>query len=646
MEKHLPSTEIGKGTYSFYPHGLQHPEIEKLYENVLESVRSARSVLESAKPAADNTVESKASRVVNACLEPAQLVAALLQALGTLYPPCAVVGAILLGVVKIERGRRENDTRIVAVYVELSDFLSEWGRLWQKLDKMPLANLESFMVRIGDTIKTFGAFSEHYHNDKAFISIYKHLLYSERNRQTLEGFFKTIETYRGELLRALLAELLSEKPRTESVVINYVTFRTDNERRAEAYLTSHGGEDAVRRNDESLETFAEYLEPNTRSRNTMSPDALRTGRESWEDAHAQSEAVFNIKFSFSLQQIHRDVEYWGGVIMQQLEDGPHKFIPDEDMSDIWFNPEGKYKGDAWTSSVISKVCYHPAIGDAIDDDASGYISVDEVTTFLQNTPKELGWTNLTGKNPAAPTAKFSSSQTSIHNTFKKILHLQRTSSRSTLITMHYIEGVEDYLQPIASSLYQIFDDLPPVAAAKMDRMREQWRTKVEKRVEKHLREVNYKVDPSSVSAITGDERIEWTFMVLLATLLEHHLEVLGRSELNLADIEAAASELKVVFNIYDDRVCELKRIWRRQRVDLDKQMRYYANGMFEDYYKKFNGGVHSDKARRDEDINSDSEAGTPLRFRARSNKAGSLLTDEDLRSFLLEHGQGQMGQIC
>ena len=32
-------------------------------------------------------------------------------------------------------------------------------------------------------------------------------------------------------------------------------------------------------------------------------------------------------------------------------------------------------------------------------------------------------------------------------------------------------------------------------------------------------------------------------------------------------------------------MAELKAIWRRQRIDLEVQVRYYANGMFEDYYK-------------------------------------------------------------
>ena len=33
------------------------------------------------------------------------------------------------------------------------------------------------------------------------------------------------------------------------------------------------------------------------------------------------------------------------------------------------------------------------------------------------------------------------------------------------------------------------------------------------------------------------------------------------------------------------RIEDLKMIWRRQRIDVDTQIRYYANGLLEDYYK-------------------------------------------------------------
>ncbi|KAJ6610271.1 hypothetical protein B0H10DRAFT_1953978 [Mycena sp. CBHHK59/15] len=43
---------------------------------------------------------------------------------------------------------------------------------------------------------------------------------------------------------------------------------------------------------------------------------------------------------------------------------------------------------AWTLFVLSKVTYHPAIADAIDEDGSGFISIHEINSFIQGRPKK------------------------------------------------------------------------------------------------------------------------------------------------------------------------------------------------------------------------------------------------------------------
>lgn len=50
-------------------------------------------------------------------------------------------------------------------------------------------------------------------------------------------------------------------------------------------------------------------------------------------------------------------------------------------------------------------------------------------------------------------------------------------------------------------------------------------------------------------------------------------------------VEEAISSVNVLLEAMRGRIADLKMIWRRQRMDVDTQIRYYANGLLEDYYR-------------------------------------------------------------
>ena len=50
-------------------------------------------------------------------------------------------------------------------------------------------------------------------------------------------------------------------------------------------------------------------------------------------------------------------------------------------------------------------------------------------------------------------------------------------------------------------------------------------------------------------------------------------------------VEEATSSVSVLLEAMRERIGDLKMIWRRQRMDVDTQVRYYANGLLEDYYR-------------------------------------------------------------
>jgi hypothetical protein len=50
-------------------------------------------------------------------------------------------------------------------------------------------------------------------------------------------------------------------------------------------------------------------------------------------------------------------------------------------------------------------------------------------------------------------------------------------------------------------------------------------------------------------------------------------------------VDEAISSATVLREAMEVRIADLKKIWRRQRMDVDTQIRYYANGLLQDYYR-------------------------------------------------------------
>lgn len=82
----------------------------------------------------------------------------------------------------------------------------------------------------------------------------------------------------------------------------------------------------------------------------------------------------------------------------------------------------------------------------------------------------------------------------------------------------------------------------------------------------------------------GADCVQTFFPFVYLLLLRHHA-LLTKGTTSEAVTEEAISAVNILLDVVESRVAELKAIWRRQRIDLEIQVRYYANGMFEDYYK-------------------------------------------------------------
>lgn len=60
---------------------------------------------------------------------------------------------------------------------------------------------------------------------------------------------------------------------------------------------------------------------------------------------------------------------------------------------------------------------------------------------------------------------------------------------------------------------------------------------------------------------------------------------MSKRDVSQEAVDEAISSVVVLLEAMRGRITDLKMIWRRQRMDVDTQVRYYANGLLEDYYR-------------------------------------------------------------
>ncbi|KAH9960627.1 hypothetical protein BC827DRAFT_1268032 [Russula dissimulans] len=477
-----------------------------------------------------NKVVSKASEVVNALLEPASQVVNLLNGIGAFFPPCKVASNTLSVIVKLEIDRRDSDVRIAVLFLDLATALANLGTLSPGL------------------MTEFGQFCEAYYESKSLKSklseiplnndspyrpcrqSIKYLLSSKSNRDSLQSFSDRLAGLKNDLTSLLSQQTVlvlkthtDTLSRIESRLVKnrqfYATISDRSEDSATAFVSRHGGEDAVRTHDGLLKQLAETVGEN------LNASILRTVKEGAEETLKQSQASFMLKFQFALE--HR-IEESHETILNELKSGPYELILDPDVKATGQRSAGHMAGDADNQLYSERI----------------------IKTYTQ-----LGKLKDAG-GPNADLVDF--------------YHLE-TKERVTVLT---------------NSLYNM-RELDPSAQMKMDRLRDELCARNEHEIKTRLKSVNHKIDYSVLAAVTGSERIERTFFPLASLLISRHLWLMSKPKVSIGVVEEAISSVMVLIDAIRGRIEDLKMIWRRQRMGVDTQTRYYANGLLQDYYRKY-----------------------------------------------------------
>lgn len=261
--------------------------------------------------------------------------------------------------------------------------------------------------QMAGTIQDFGTFAETYYTRYAR-KVVRFLLARDIHVQ-LQGYVKSFQQHKEHIDLFLSVHIAATSTKTFAATQAILKKLEDMDRAAAPaavkFVKDHGGDAAVRNSPEYVREVASALgddEP-------LSPSVFKTLTTKIEALLEQHRSTFEAKLNSAKDEI-----------VLRLTQGPHDLLVDDQVKEVWrvngWRLSVKYRVfidslhahfesaarrpagletaasaascEDWALKVLSKVINHPAIGEAIDEDASGFLSINEVNQFLRRKPSD------------------------------------------------------------------------------------------------------------------------------------------------------------------------------------------------------------------------------------------------------------------
>ncbi|KAK0213335.1 hypothetical protein DFS33DRAFT_1249993, partial [Desarmillaria ectypa] len=266
------------------------------------------------------------------------------------------------------------------------------------------------------------------------------------------------------------------------------------------------------------------------------------------------------------------------------------------------------RNDRWALAYFNVAHVQPIL-EAVDDDATGFITTKEINTFTKSMPS--GWTLpqwiaywAEGMSRSAlcsfllmnPTLGWHVSV----DQYKKKIHMILSTMYNAFphVLPANREAVALYLQHDAiyqvDKLLQSTRDIPSHAleSSELRRLTEAYTQSEETRMMRNLEDVLYDIDArSTVSLIAGPGRIERYIYPMLYLLLRHQLRVVRLSTrlvLDPYEMSNMSSSLWNLFSVVDQRMQNLASIFKQSNVDVVEKLENFAFGMARHFKLSYN----------------------------------------------------------
>ncbi|TFK64974.1 hypothetical protein BDN72DRAFT_962869 [Pluteus cervinus] len=261
-------------------------------------------------------------------------------------------------------------------------------------------------------------------------------------------------------------------------------------------------------------------------------------------------------------------------------------------SPAWFD-------DKWTLSYVNVAHVQPIL-EAVDDDGSGFVSINEVNTFVASRPPEWTLLQWLAYWAAGWQISISSYKRKIYMQVRKIFSLlDRIIPANRIIVEAYLKsGPLIRLEHILRSTQAIETTQHHPSLVKLVDIFEEVE---EERLGNNLASVAYDVDSvETVALVTGPGRIERYLLPLVHLLLKRDLGIImlaSKYVLGDEELSARSRSLDSVFRAVDERVERITGIFKQINADINARLGIFAFGMaslpifrsFQNYYDKVYG---------------------------------------------------------
>ncbi|EED77713.1 predicted protein [Postia placenta Mad-698-R] len=362
-------------------------------------------------------------------------------------------------------------------------------------------------------------------------------------------------------------------------------------------IDRRGGREAVLKNDDALQSLVSAeLETNSSRPSNQATALARNMKHELESQLIdptfqiqKNNQSFDRKFEMQQRQIlegvgeivHRESDR----VIESVTSGPHDRILDKDLHQIWkdmgwrgsvkarhfvlalrdyeqerreeklrkeatFQVAPTFDPDAWAFDWIT-VKRLQAITEALDDDASGFITVTEANNFTSSRPADWSLPHWLAYWAIGWQISATIYRDKIHEIFEKMFAIRPHLHEANVLM------IDSYLSEIWAKLLERFQSYIDAE---------------EERLKKNLEAIKYHVDDStSLALVTGPGRIEKYLFPLIYLLLKHDYAVfcIGRKEIvnERHNIDASDSQWTINQAVCD-RIDDMKASLKHQRLNL------------------------------------------------------------------------------
>ncbi|GJE95081.1 hypothetical protein PsYK624_112600 [Phanerochaete sordida] len=361
----------------------------------------------------------------------------VLDALGKAHPAIAVVVALFKVGMELELTRRENDGRVRALYTTMLEMMETFQALEngmssesekQKLETTLKARI-SGDNGIENTIRACLLTCDTYYKRRLLVKVFT----SGQWQEKFTDFAARFEAHKAGLqsdLGIYTVHALSNISSTMQMIFERLS--SIEEQALSGFIGKHGGEDAVKRDKELMETLISMCRLHDKDNGDSALNVLDLQVQISQDVERiieEDRSQFNSKLEMMEKKLKQSFEdatrRESNRVIKVIEAGPHERIWNPDVLEVWM--ENRWRGsvkatrlvlalhdhfyqrahrqssenstaqsgsiegssDEWCIDYINVFRVQQLI-EAIDDDVSSFITVDEINAFTNARPE--GWT--------------------------------------------------------------------------------------------------------------------------------------------------------------------------------------------------------------------------------------------------------------